>query len=65
MSDDEILIQINKYLNLTPIDYNNIIDNAYKLSLSHFSHEVGINKFNSFINSIISKNSIETTSKVY
>ena len=51
MSDNEILTQINKYLSLTPIDYNNIIDNAYKLSVSHFSHDVGINKFNSFINS--------------
>ena len=53
MSDEDILKTINKYLNLTPIEYNNIINNAYNISLSNFSHTIGVNKFNTFINNIL------------
>ena len=53
MSDNDILTQINKYLSLSPIEYNNIINNSYNITLSNFSHDIGINKFNKFINNIL------------
>ena len=49
MSDIEILNQINNYINLSSIEYNNIITKAYNISFNKFSYEIGLNKFNSTI----------------